>query len=328
MNRHVKNLGFTLVVLVIFVVVAEVVIRLATGPAVPRSSGPIAQRQEGEIEYALIPNMDREFAGARVVTNSLGIRDFRPPHKSEGKIQILVLGDSFTFGYGVPLEDSYPNLLEQRLNQAVSGDMYEVINAGVPGYDTVDEAELLDLILDHYSPRWIVVGLHPGDLTSRQELEKNTVVRTKEWLRKNSAIFSWLLRIYKTKLIKYVPPPTSALYVDPEKVFNTPQANKIKDAFRRIHATAEENGAEVVVLMVVPLLYWEHYPYEPLHEAVAGFCRDNSIYFVDPLAQFTKYDAASLWVAPNDSHYSAKANGIAAGVLSEFILGLQGEAGR
>jgi hypothetical protein len=322
MNTHLKNLGLTVVVLIVFVAVAEVVIRLAAGPPLPGGGQSIAERREGDIEYALIPNMDREFAGTRVVTNSLGLRDYRPPHKSDDTTQILVLGDSFTFGFGVPLEQSYPYLLEQRLNEMDHEHPYEVINAGVPGYDTVDEAELLGRLMPHYSPKWIVVGLHPGDLISRQELRKNMMVRTREWLRKNSALFSWLFRVYKTKLIKYVPPPRSALSVDPEAVFNNPRSDRIKDAFRSIRDTAGENGAEVVVFMVVPLVHWEHYPYEALHEAVAGFCAENAIHFVDPLGEFSEHDAASLWVAPNDSHYNGKANGIAAGVLGSFIAGL------
>jgi hypothetical protein len=320
MHKLLKNILFTVIILIVFVAAGELILRLATGPPMSEHGQPIAQRQEGQIEYALIPNIDREFAGARVVTNSLGLRDYRPPHKSDGKTQIIVLGDSFTFGYGVPLEESYPNLLEQRLNQAGPGDQYEVINAGVPGYDTVDEAELLEKILPSYSPRWVVVGLHPGDLISREELNKNVTVRTREWLRKHSALFSSLFRIYKTKMMKYVPPPRSALSVNPEKAFNSPQGDRIKEALKLIRDTANEDGADVIVLMIVPLVYWQQYPYVPLQQAVAGFCLENSIRFVDPLSEFEKHDAASLWVAPNDSHYNKIANGIVAGVLAEVIL--------
>jgi hypothetical protein len=319
MRRHFRNIGLSLVVLVVFVAIAEVVLRLAAGPPVPQRGVRIAERREGEMEYALIPNMDAEYAGARVVTNSLGLRDYRPPHKSDDKTQILVLGDSFTFGYGVALEESYPYLLERRLNEISCDDSYEVINAGVPGYDTVDEAELLSKIVPHYSFRWIVVGLHPGDLMSREELRRNTLVRAREWLRRNSALFSWLFRVYKTKLIRYVPPPKSALSVNPDTVFKTARADRIKQALTRIRDTARDNGAEVVVFMVAPLVHWDRYPYRALHEAVAGFCEETSIGFVDPLEEFSKHDAASLWVGPNDSHYNGTANGIAAGVLSDFI---------
>lgn len=326
MKKHLKNLGLGLIVLVVFIVILEIVFRLVAGSPGPSRGQAIAQRQEGEIEYALIPNMDREFAGARVVTNSLGLRDYRPPHKSEDKTQILVLGDSFTFGYGVPLEDSYPNLLEQHLNKT-RPEHYEVINAGVPGYDTVDEAELLNKIILHYSPRWVIVGLHPGDLISRAELQRNKAVLMREWLRKNSALVSWFFRIYKTRLIKYVPPPKSALSVDPEGIFNSARSDRIKGAFVEIRDTAAQNGAQTIVFMVVPLVHWSQYPYGALHEAVAAFCAENEIYFVDPLSELSKHDASSLWVAPNDSHYNGKANSVAAGVLGGFIKGLNSNQG-
>lgn len=314
-----KNLGLSIVVLVVLVVVLEIVFRLVTGSPVATKGQRIAQRREGEVEYALIPNLDQEYAGARVVTNSLGLRDYRPPHKSEDKEQILVLGDSFTFGYGVPLEGSYPNTLERLLNEGSGGPGYEVINAGVPGYDTVDEAQLLKKIIIHYSPRWVIVGLHPGDFMSHQQLKKSLLLRLRETLRYRSAFFAWAQRVYKTKLIKYVPPPKSALTVDPGTVFQSPRADRIKQAFQDIRATATDSGADMIVFIICPLIYWDSYPYKGLHTSVAQFCEENAIHFVDPLDKFSKYDAASLWVGPNDSHYNAEANRIAAEVLREFL---------
>jgi acyl-CoA thioesterase-1 len=45
--------------------------------------------------------------------------------------RVVVLGDSLTAGLGLPIEEAYPTLLQQRLNDAGLG--YEVINAGVSG---------------------------------------------------------------------------------------------------------------------------------------------------------------------------------------------------
>jgi hypothetical protein len=322
MRKLLKNLGFGLVVLVVLIVLLEIVFRLITGSPVATTGQRIAERREGEIKYALIPNLDKEFAGARVVTNSLGLRDYRPPHKSDGKRQIFVLGDSFTFGYGLPLEDSYPNRLEHLLNEASGGTEYEVINAGVPGYDTVDEAELLAKVIGHYSPQLVIVGLHPGDFITREQLQKNMLVRVREFLRYRSALFAWLQRTYRTRLIKYVPPPKSVLTVDPETVFHTPRADRIKKAFLDIRATSLNNGADMLVLIIAPLIHWERYPYKALHTSVAEFCEENSIHFIDPLDEFAEHDAASLWLSPNDSHYNADANRIVAQVLRRFIEGL------
>ena len=323
MKRVLKNVGLSLVVLVIIFVIIEIAFRLIVGSPVHTRGQRIAQRrQEGDIKYALEADIDREFAGARVVTNSLGLRDFRPPHKTEDAEQILILGDSFTFGYGVPLEESYPGALESILNEGSDGPRYEVINAGVPGYDTVDEVEFLMSIIKHYSPRWIIVGLHPGDFVSHEQLKQRPMIRLREALRYNSAFFSWFMKFYKTQLIKYVPPPKSALTVNPDKILDSPAAGRNKEALKQIHEIAKADSAGMAIFMVAPLLNWERYPYKGLHSGLAAFCEENEIHFIDPLEDLSKHAPADLWLSPNDAHYGAKANRIAAGVLERFFRGM------
>ncbi|MFH1313260.1 MAG: GDSL-type esterase/lipase family protein [Candidatus Eisenbacteria bacterium] len=319
MKQILKNITLSLVVLIIIFAIFEIAFRLIAGSPIQTRGQHIAERREGDMKYALEANIDREYAGARVVTNSLGLRDFRPPHKSDGTEQILILGDSFTFGYGVALEQSYPGALEQLLNEASTTSEYEVINAGVPGYDTVDELELLKTIIEHYSPKWIVVGLHPGDFLSREEVEKRPMIRLREALRYNSAFFAWFMRFYKTQLIKYVPPPKSMLSVDPGKVLNSPAATRNKEALKEIRAIAEASGAETAVFMIAPLISWQRYPYKSMHTGLAEFCEANQIHFVDPLDDLSKHEPADLWVGPNDSHYNPQANRIAAEVLRRFL---------
>jgi hypothetical protein len=67
---------------------------------------------------------------ARISINSQGLRNEEVEPKGKKK-RILILGDSFTFGHGVSLSDSYPKQLEQVLGDG----NWEVINAGVIGYD-------------------------------------------------------------------------------------------------------------------------------------------------------------------------------------------------
>ena len=316
------NLAFAAIVVILVAAVAEIIFRISFGSPLSTQGQAICEKADGELEFRLMANLDREYAGARVVTNSLGLRDFRPPHKSADKQQILVLGDSFTFGYGLPLEKSYPYLLEQYLNQQQNGIQYEVMNAGVPGYDTVDELGLLKLILPHYSPKWIIVGLHPGDFMSREQLSNKPLIRIREALRHKSAFFAWFYRLYKTRLIKYVPPPKSLLSVDPDNYIDTPEAARTKDAFKQIHDIGMSNGTELAVFMIVPLVQWERYPYRNLHAGVSKFCEENSIHFVDPLNDFSGHESSSLWLARNDSHYNADANAIAARALLRFLLGV------
>jgi len=63
-----------------------------------------------------------------VQINSLGLRNSEIGSKAD-TFRILVLGDSFTFGYGVENEETYPSQLQKILNERIDRKV-EVINAG------------------------------------------------------------------------------------------------------------------------------------------------------------------------------------------------------
>ena len=75
-----------------------------------------------------------------VEINSRGLHDREHPYaKPPGVFRILLLGDSFTGALEVPFESSFARLLEKRLNELAPSTRFEVINAGVGGFSTVNE---------------------------------------------------------------------------------------------------------------------------------------------------------------------------------------------
>ena len=72
-----------------------------------------------------------------LATNQLGFRD--TTYKANADYKILLLGDSVSWGDGVMMEQSYPFLLERRLNWDYPGKTFEVINTAVPGYSTFQQ---------------------------------------------------------------------------------------------------------------------------------------------------------------------------------------------
>jgi lysophospholipase L1-like esterase len=113
-----------------------------------------------------IPHGHSNFIGVPVAINSNGLRGEeisipKPPNRA----RILVVGDSVTFGYGIPLESTYAKVLERLLNENAAGKTkYEVLNGGTLGgslsdYDhfLVDKAETLQ-------PDMILVGLNLNDI--------------------------------------------------------------------------------------------------------------------------------------------------------------------
>src|SRR5262245_38510160 len=80
------------------------------------------------------PNVVRHFETPEfsftVKTNSLGFRDREFSLEKNSRIRILALGDSFTYGWGVEIDRSWPKVLERRLSDA--GISVEVANLGKP----------------------------------------------------------------------------------------------------------------------------------------------------------------------------------------------------
>ena len=78
-----------------------------------------------------------------------------------------MLGDSYTYGCCVPIQDTYPKLLEDKLNEhALRHDLktrFEVINAGVGGYSTLHVFLMLKTIGLKYHPDLVIYNFDTTD---------------------------------------------------------------------------------------------------------------------------------------------------------------------
>lgn len=96
-------------------------------------------------------------------TNRFGLRGPDPTiPKPAGMLRILMLGDSFTFGFPVNDEETFAHLIEQGLR--ARGYPVEVINGGVSGYSpTLEYVSLRDDFLK-FEPDLVMVWYDYGDL--------------------------------------------------------------------------------------------------------------------------------------------------------------------
>jgi hypothetical protein len=111
------------------------------------------------VKNALVHGHSREFA-FRFSTNAQGLRmeeDLQNP-KPTGIFRILIVGDSFTFGYGVEQGQSYPRQLQRYLDP--KGDRLEVINAGfASGYTLTTEYLFTREMAEEWQPDLVLVGV-------------------------------------------------------------------------------------------------------------------------------------------------------------------------
>ena len=87
---------------------------------------------------------------------------------------ILIIGDSLSAGLGVAYNQSWPSLLQDRLNK--NGYTIQVVNAGISGDTTAGGNERLPKLLIQYAPEIVVIELGGNDGlrgTSIDSIESN-----------------------------------------------------------------------------------------------------------------------------------------------------------
>jgi SGNH hydrolase-like domain, acetyltransferase AlgX len=98
-----------------------------------------------------------------VSTNEHGLRtQYSPEAFRAHPKRIMVLGDSFVFGLGVPQESTFPEVLERNLSRTLPG--LAVLNAGVISHSPLLSKLLLDEIDELYLPTLVVLVLDPTDI--------------------------------------------------------------------------------------------------------------------------------------------------------------------
>ncbi|MCX6709358.1 MAG: SGNH/GDSL hydrolase family protein, partial [Candidatus Woesearchaeota archaeon] len=109
--------------------------------------------------------------------------------KPKGVYRIIVLGDSFTEGFGVNDNETFSYCLEQMLNSLnISGKRFEVLNLGVGGYNTLQEVEQLKVKGLKYNPDLVIIAHHASDVENISEIEKNTNEMYASYLKETAII--------------------------------------------------------------------------------------------------------------------------------------------
>jgi hypothetical protein len=107
---------------------------------------------------------NREF-DVRNNINSAGLRD---DENSLDNPSIVMFGDSFTMGWGVPQENSFPDRLEEMCKQ-------KVLNAGISSFGTAREMILLDKLGYGYI-NTVIIQYHSNDYEENLKSVRNNFV--------------------------------------------------------------------------------------------------------------------------------------------------------
>lgn len=277
--------------------------------------------------------------GKAVVKNSHGFRDREyTMAKPQNTYRILVLGDSFTWGVGLDAEETLPKLLESRLSEETSSGEVEVINAAIPGYNTVEEFLLLKEEGVKYDPDMVLVVFNLNDIEYLPELsdqgyehmEATPVVEVDH--DENIADFAlhggvrgFINKIeVRSNLLKFLVPRVGSLLRRMGLIQSTefswvarilqgytdanPGWLEAKRGLKGIADVCRANNCELLVAVYPIFAELKDYKGHQAHQAVLEFCESSGIAAVDLLPLFENTPTMSHWVNIMDSHPNAEAH--------------------
>ena len=186
----IRNLGIALLSIVLALTACEILLRVFGAGVLPETD---LYEVDPDVGKRMRPGWSGSEFGAPVVINSKGLRSPETPYeKAEGVFRILALGDSWTFGFRMDEPDAYPRQLERLLNARAGerGDArrFEVVNAGVIGYSTDQEAAYLRVEGWKYQPDLVLVNYYPVNDTHNKLASYQKRARL-------HAIHPWLLAL-------------------------------------------------------------------------------------------------------------------------------------
>jgi hypothetical protein len=260
----------------------------------------------------------RWYRVGEVHQNAMGFRGRAfDPVKPDGIYRIAAVGDSFTFGNGIPAEDRYSEVLQAHLPSH-----FEVLNFGVAGANTPEHRLLVQRLLRDVHPdfillQWYVNDVEDDDSTARPRSRALIPYRPlHNWLNNTSALYTimnmqWAETQVALRMTESYPDYLKARLGDPQS------ANAIRDQslLRDLIASAQQAkvGIGIVLFPDTASELDARYPFGYLHDRVLAMCAERNITCVDLRSDFaTVRDRQSLWASRLDHHPSARANAIAA----------------
>lgn len=263
-----------------------------------------------------VPNRCGTYYGEEISTNSFGFRDRECGMcKPLGKRRIVCLGDSFTLGWGVQLEQTFSKCLERMLNETDSG--FEIINMGIGNYNTTMEVELFKSKGLRLQPDMVILAYFINDTEPIPEQKSATAY----WAIRHSYFFAFLFGRFvrlRSRFLKAF--EWSTYYRGLYSSANSANLAMNTASFRELARLCDDNDIRLLVVNIPELHDVSAYPFSYATDYIRDLAAESSVPFMDLLPALSGYEPESLWVSLEDPHANARANAVIAEQIYDRIL--------
>lgn len=328
-------------------ILAELGVRILAPQKLLTASSPqiFFVRYDSDLGWVNIPGSSGEFRpytdvpAVPVTINRFGYRGEAVATKEgTGRNRLLLLGDSNTFGYGIREGERFSDLLGRALPAT------EVVNLGVFGYGTDQEAILLEREGLGYAPRTVVLALSAGDLSDNMssvntgsakpffrlnagQLELyNTPVPRKSPLLPSAAAGSRLKQmlyhnVHLYRLLVYRNMALHRFATDTVAEMTVPEGLQVTGALiRGMQALCRENRVKFLV-MLIPHGIWLDGVKAGYFPALQGMLARDGIAFLDttPALSAAAARGGQVFFAKDPVHLSPEGNRVVAEILAGYL---------
>jgi lysophospholipase L1-like esterase len=328
MRRLLSGLVLAFVSVAVCVLVAEWVLGALNVLEAP----PQATQGHPRRGYQPRANYDGETKyGVRLKINS---RNLRSPEiavpKPAGTKRVLVIGDSVTFGWGVDESETFSRKLESSLRRQLACPL-EVVNAGVSGYGTIEEADYFLHEGLELQPDVVVVYYVENDNLSVSHFEGPIASFLKDWVVYrsnliNAGMYAWRLTRWKLQARK-IGGDRAAYEAVQLGWADAPGTPASLAALREIAAAAKEHGV-AAILANHPNNLGDRSLDAPRDALLREVAATTGMAYVDVAPAVLPYKDHDLAVSKTDLHPNGFAHGLIAAALEPAVRDALGCAQR
>jgi len=266
----------------------------------------VVVKSEEPLGYVHKAKFEGNIGDSPIKINSRKLRDKEYSQKKpENVFRIVCLGDSVTLGWGVRLEDTFEKKMEGLLNSTASASKFEVINAGVGGYNTVQIASFFRSEVQQLETDLVLLFFTVNDAGDRFEPFPAAKAESKDRISNVSHVLIEILkRILPTisGIMEYLTHPK----VDYQSDYLPPNDEgwrRSKEALRSVKSLSRKNGSKLIVFMIPAMQNLkENYSFGTIHTKLKQFCIEEKIPFFDLYDFFEGKNDSEVRISLIDGH--------------------------
>jgi lysophospholipase L1-like esterase len=266
-----------------------------------------------------VPNASAVLQGVTVTTNSKGLRDHEHAYEiAPGVTRVLVLGDSITLGWGIPMEDSYPKVLERQLNGGAPNGAYEVVNAGVGNYTTSRIIGLYRHELHKYAAPVVVFSFFINNANDQPDSRVRFLFETPLQF----PVFLWS-RAQRVTTRYNVGKGFDAYYADLYSDGN-PMYQRFRDNLGSFLKELRAAGKRVVLVSLPDVLHLQEpsYRYQAINDKVFAIAREADVPTLDLFPSVKGMAPQEIMNTPEDRHPNSEGHRRMGQALYDFLKSL------